>query len=108
MNAVIESKKLAHQKNEIKYTLKAKTLVEVLENRTKDKPEFLIFMDLKNKESRVSSVDILEHATAAAQYLLAKGLKKNDKIVGMLPNGANFAYVYFGILMEGGVPIPVS
>ncbi len=108
MNAVIESKRPAHQKNDTKYTLKADTLVEVLEKRAKEKPEFLTFMDLTNKESHVSSVEVLQQANVAAQYLLSKGLKKNDKIVVMLPTSANFAYVYFGILMAGGVPVPVS
>jgi acyl-CoA synthetase (AMP-forming)/AMP-acid ligase II len=108
MNAVLESKKLAHQKNETKYVLKFHTLIEALEHRAKVKPEFLIFMDLKNKESHVSSADVLEQAMTAAQYLLGKGVKKNDKIVVMLPTGPNFAYIYFGILMAGGVPVPVS
>ena len=108
MNAIIESNKLAHQKNKAAYELKAHTLIKALENRIRTKSDFLIFMDLRNRESRVSAADIMEHGLTVAQYLLSRGLEKNDKVVVMLPTSANFAYIYFGILMAGGVPVPVS
>lgn len=108
MTAVTGKKILAHQKNTDPYEIKAETLVEVLEQRAERRPDFLIFMDLKNREKRVSATEVLEKAREVAQYLLARGIKKNDKVVVMLPTGANFAYIYFGILIAGGVPVPVS
>ena len=108
MNIVAGSNKIAHQKNNISYELRNHTLVEALEQRASFKPEFLIFMDLKNREQRVSAADVLEKGRAVAQYLMGRGLKKNDKVVIMLPTGAHFAYIYFGILIAGGVPVPVS
>jgi fatty-acyl-CoA synthase len=108
MNAITGQKKLAHQKNNDRYEIRAHTLVEVLEKRAKYRPDFLIFMDLKNREQRVSAADVLEKGRGVAQYLIARGLKKNDKVVVMLPTGPNFAYIYFGILIAGGVPVPVS
>ena len=108
MKSVAASNKIAHQKNNTSYELRNHTLVEALEYRAKNKPEFLIFMDLKNREQRVSAVEVLEKARAVAQYLMDRGLKKNDKVVIMLPTGENFAYIYFGILIAGGVPVPVS
>lgn len=108
MTAVTGKKIVAHQKNTERYEIRAQTLIEVLERRAVDKPDFLIFMDLKNREQRVSASDVLEKARVVAQYLMARGLGKNDKVVVMLPTGAHFAYVYFGILIAGGVPVPVS
>jgi fatty-acyl-CoA synthase len=108
MNAGSVTKNLAHLKNNTRYELKAHTLIESLEKRAGLKPEFLIFMDLKNKETRVSASQVLEKARAVAQYLMARGLKQNDKVVIMLPTGQNFAYVYFGVIIAGGVPVPVS
>jgi fatty-acyl-CoA synthase len=108
MQTIIKKEDLAYQKNEIRYELKASTLVKALENRMHEKSDFLIFMDLKNRETRVSAADILEHGLAVSRFLLSRGIEKNDKVVVMLPTGANFAYVYFGILMAGGVPVPVS
>ena len=67
-----------------------------------------MFMDLKNRPTSVSAPDVLAGANAVAQYLAGRGLEKNDKVVIMLPTGPNFAYVYFGILFAGGVPVPVS
>ena len=107
-NIIAESNKIAHQKNNTGYEIRNHTLLEALEYRAKFKPEFLIFMDLKNKEHQVSAVEVLEKARAVAQYLMGRGLKKNDKVVIMLPTGQNFAFIYFGILIAGGVPVPVS
>ncbi|OHD65783.1 MAG: hypothetical protein A2176_14345 [Spirochaetes bacterium RBG_13_51_14] len=108
MNAVPGTKIIAHQKNNTRYEIRSETLIEALEQRAAGKPEFLIFMDLKNRESRVSASDILRQGTNVAHYLMARGLKREDNVVVMLPTGANFAYIYFGILMAGGVPVPVS
>ena len=108
MKAVSQTKKLAHQKNIEQYELKANTLNEALVNRAAGRPDFLTFMDLKNRPTTVSAPEVLAGAKAVAQYLAVRGLEKDDKVVIMLPTGPNFAYVYFGILFAGGVPVPVS
>lgn len=108
MKAVAAAKKQAHQKNMEKYELKANTLNEMLELRASGRPDFLTFMDLKNRPTSVSAPEVLAGAKAVAQYLAFRGLEKDDKVVIMLPTGPNFAYVYFGILFAGGVPVPVS
>jgi fatty-acyl-CoA synthase len=107
MNAVI-AKSTAHLKNHETYKLRSLNLVEVLEKRALSKPEFLMMMDLKNRETKLSAAQILEKGRDVARYLMSRGMKKDDKVVVMLPTGANFAYVYFGILIGGGVPVPVS
>lgn len=108
MNIGVGPKKQAHVKNNNDYELKFHTLIDTLDYRAQKNAEFLIFMDLKNRESRVSAGDIQEKGRVVAQYLMGRGLKKDDRVVIMLPSGANFAYVYFGVLIAGGIPVPVS
>lgn len=107
MEARVKSN-IAHQKNETAYKLKAETLLEALENRARKKPEYLIFMDLKNKETRASAPEIVKQSMHVAQFLMARGLNKDDKIVIMLPSNPHFAYIFYGILKAGGVPVPIS
>lgn len=102
------TKKLAHIKNNTPYTIKARNLIEALEQRAESKPEFISLMDMKNHETKVSAIQILDNARRVARVLLSKGLKHRDKVVIMLPTSANFAYIYFGVLIAGGVPVPVS
>ncbi|MCU0847226.1 MAG: fatty acyl-AMP ligase [Spirochaetes bacterium] len=108
MNSILIDSKLAHQKNTVAYTLKAKTLVESLESRLESKQDFLYMMDSRNREHPLPVPVIVEEARAVAQFLMARGLVKDDKVVVMLPTSADFVYIYFGILMAGGIPVPVS
>jgi len=108
MNATLQTGKLAHTSNTKQYVLKAGTLIEVLQQRTLKNDNFLRFMDIRNQEHAVTANDVLNGAQAVARYLLSKGLIKNDKVVIMLPTSKEFACIYFGILMAGGIPVPVS
>lgn len=108
MNAELIKEKIAHQKNTMPYTLKAETLIQVLQMRARENGDFLIFMNMRNQEHKVSATEVLKGAETVAQYLASKGLVKGDKVVIMLPTSPEFAFVYFGILMAGGVPAPVS
>ncbi len=103
-----DSGKLAHLKNLKNYSLKSATLVESLEQRRNNQPDFMGFMDLKNQSHKLTAGDSLDGALSVAQYLMSLGLKKNDKVMVMLPTSIEFVYVYFGILMAGAVPVPVS
>lgn len=108
MKSTMNAKRTAHTANSERYELKAETLLETLDMRAGGKPEFLIFMDLKNRESRLSAGEVREKGLEVAHYLAERGMKKGDKAVIMLPTGSHFAFVYFGILMAGGIPVPVS
>ena len=43
-----------------------------------------------------------------ADYLIDGGLKPGDRVGVMLPNGAAFAVVFYGVLRAGGVVVPMS
>ncbi len=102
------SKKPAHTKNTQKYSIKSETLIEVLRKRVDSPRDFIIFMDSKNREMKLSAAEAVSGAEAVAQYLIAAGLEKGDNVMVMLPTSMEFIYVYYGILMGGGVPVPVS
>ncbi len=104
----IKAGPIAHSKNHEKYSVKYQTLVDALRTRVALKPDFLVYMDMKNQPDYCSAPEVVEHAEEVAWYLMSRGLNKNDKVVVMLPTGREFAYVYFGILIAGGVPVPVS
>jgi len=108
MNVSLQKENLAHQQNTTRYTLKSHTLLEALEQRLESDKDFLIFMDAKNNEKKISARDVKRGAITVSQYLVNKGLQKDDKVIIMLQTGENFAYVFYGILMAGGIPVPVS
>ncbi len=100
--------KQAYQKNHTQYTLRTETLTQALINRSSNPGRFLIFLDGKNNETPITGADALAGALATAQYLVSRGLKKNDKVVVMLPTSFDFVKTYFGILFAGGIPVPVT
>lgn len=108
MEATLHTAALAHQANREPYRLRANTLIEMLEQRIDADANGIIFMDMKNRERRVAASEIWNGAMETAQYLLARGIRKNTKVVVMLPTSPEFSFIYFGILMAGGIPVPVS
>ncbi len=102
------SKNPAHTKNTQKYSIKSDTLIEALEKRAESSRDFILFMDTKNREMKLTVKEALSGAEAVAQYLLSAGLEKGNNVMVMLPTSMEFIYIYYGILMAGGVPVPVS
>ena len=98
----------AHQQNSRSYTLRAQTLVEMLHLRARKEDRFLVFMDMQNNPHPIGVAETVTRCEQVARQLMARGLAKDDKVVLMLPNGPEFVYLFFGTLMAGGVPVPVS
>jgi acyl-CoA synthetase (AMP-forming)/AMP-acid ligase II len=98
----------AHQKNTRTYVLQARTLVEMLHLRARKEEHFLLFMDMQNNPHPIGVADTVTRCRQVARQLMARGLTKDDKVVLMLPTGPEFVYLFFGTLMAGGVPVPVS
>ena len=104
----ISKSKQAHLKNLSQYTVKVETIIESLQHMIKADKDFVIFMDMKNHEKKVSASEVYDISIGVAQYFISKGLKKNDKVIIMIPTSIEFVFIYFGILMAGGIPVPVS
>ena len=51
--------------------------------------------------------ELADGARAVAAGLLARGLEPRGTVAIMLPTGADYFFSFFGILMAGGVPVPI-
>ena len=63
---------------------------------TDDEPRFLTYAELEVEVCR------------AAQALRAVGLRKNDRCIVSIPNGATFLSVFLGALRLGIIPVPIN
>lgn len=50
---------------------------------------------------------LLERASEVAAGLVAKGLRPNDTVAIMLPTCADFFYAFFGVMLAGGIAVPI-
>ncbi|MFC1908523.1 class I adenylate-forming enzyme family protein [Chloroflexota bacterium] len=59
-------------------------------------------------ERRISYAELDEASNKVANALIAKGLRKGDRVIIMLPDGPDFVTFYFGICKAGGIAIPLD
>jgi acyl-CoA synthetase (AMP-forming)/AMP-acid ligase II len=52
--------------------------------------------------------EVLDRATRVARHLIHEGVKKGDRVVVMLPTGPEWLAAFFGVLLAGGVAVPVG
>ena len=55
----------------------------------------------------ISYRELAEGARAVAAGLLARGLEPHETVAIMLPTGLEYFHSFFGILLAGGVPVPI-
>ncbi|MCL4745443.1 MAG: AMP-binding protein, partial [Burkholderiaceae bacterium] len=59
------------------------------------------------QEQRITYRELAESARRVARGLQRRGLEKGQSVAIMLPTGCEYFHVYFGILLAGGVPVPI-
>jgi len=86
----------------------ATTLVEALAWHAERQPEdsHIIFLG-EAGEVRISYGQLYAQATAIAGGLQAEGLEPGQTVAIMLPTMPEYFTSYFGILLAGGVPVPI-
>lgn len=88
---------------------KAKTLVEVLQlyaTQEPDRPH--IYLQNEHGQEKIISYGKLYHeALAVAKGLKQHGLEPKQTVAIMLPSCEEFFYSFFGILLAGGIPVPI-
>jgi long-chain acyl-CoA synthetase len=57
---------------------------------------------------RIVYREMYEHARRLAGVLRGLGVEKGDRVAIMLPNCPQFAIVFFGVLLAGGIAVPTS
>lgn len=87
----------------------ATTLLEVLAAHVKahgDRPHILLWRrDAVEEQITYAALD--RSARQVAYGLLDRGLEHGDRVAIMLPTEPEFFYAFFGVLMAGGVPVPI-
>lgn len=89
--------------------LSSKTLIEVLTRRAEEEPNrpHIYLQDEDGTEETISYGQLLEKATHVASGLYEQGLRPGETVAIMLPTSAQFFYAFFGVLLAGGVPVPI-
>lgn len=67
----------------------------------------LIFVDLQERETKLTWPEIHQRARKAAAHLRAHGVSAGDRVAIILPTSPEFADSFFGILLAGAVPVPL-
>lgn len=87
----------------------AATLLEVLDLHCRLHPErqhIIFYNDAEDGES-ISYAALREGAVKVAGELLLRGLEPRRAVAIMLPTSPEYFYIFFGILMAGGIPVPI-
>ena len=87
----------------------ATTLIEVLEWHVAKHPDRLQihFYDEDEREHDVSYAALMAGAQAYAAGLVERGIEAGQTVAIMLPTGLEYFYSFYGILLAGGVPVPI-
>ncbi|HEX2566772.1 MAG TPA: AMP-binding protein, partial [Burkholderiales bacterium] len=86
----------------------AKTLVEALEYHVERQPDRLtVFLYEEKAEIRITYRGLWENGLRYAARLAEAGLAPGQTVAIMLPTGADYLYCFYGVLMAGGVPVPL-
>ena len=87
----------------------AKTLPELLKNTNIIGPEKgIIFVEADGNETKLSYKNLLEEASKVLAGLRSRGLEPGDKVVIQIENDRLFITVFWGIILGGGVPVPLA
>ncbi|MDA7087615.1 AMP-binding protein [Pseudomonas sp. SA3-5] len=87
----------------------AQTLNEVLDWHVQRHPQRIHVRLLGENDTPedISYLALQQGAGAVACGLQRRGLQAGQRVALMLPTGRDFLYGFFGILLAGGVPVPI-
>ena len=86
----------------------ASTLLEVLDWHMRMHPEVTQIRYLSDGgEEEISYAGLHSGSAAVAQRLQREGLTPRQTVAIMLPTCPAYFYTYFGILLAGGIPVPI-
>lgn len=87
----------------------AQTLIEVLDWHVQRHPQRIHVRLLGESDvpKDISYLALQQGARAVACGLQRRGLQAGQRVALMLPTGLDFLFGFFGILLAGGVPVPI-
>ena len=87
----------------------ALTLTEVLDWHVRTHPQrtHITLQDEAGLETEISYAALHQGATEIASGLLQRGLQPGQSVAIMLPTSRDYFCCFFGVLLAGGVPVPI-
>lgn len=87
----------------------ALTLTEVLDWHVRAHPRrtHITLLDEAGAETNITYAGLRERAAEIAAGLLERGLQPGQMVALMLPTGCDYFHSFFGVLLAGGVPVPI-
>ena len=87
----------------------ALTLTEVLDWHVRAHPQrtHIILLDEAGGETAITYAKLRDSAAEIAAGLLERGLQPGQSVAIMLPTGRDYFRCFFGVLLAGGVPVPI-
>ncbi len=70
-------------------------------------PYGLVFLDVREQETRSSWAELYSRARRMAAALAERGVKPGERVAMVLPTGPDFMDAFFGTLLAGAVPVPL-
>ncbi|MDH4284817.1 MAG: AMP-binding protein, partial [Gallionellaceae bacterium] len=86
----------------------ATTLLEMLEWHVQENPERIhIIISEENTEEEISYLALYEGAASVAAGLQQRDVQPGQTVAIMLPTSRDYFYSFYGVLLAGGVPVPI-
>jgi fatty-acyl-CoA synthase len=85
----------------------APTLVDAVRQLREDRERGFVFVRPDGTERLVSFCEIAGDAERRAAHLVARGLRKGDRLAMVIPDGDEFVLSFLGALFAGVVPVPI-
>jgi len=88
---------------------KAETLTEVIRLRGRAEPNraHIFLYEEDEKPRTITFGELYERSSAVADELRRRGLESGQTVAIMLPTCAEFFSTFAGILLAGGIPVPI-
>src|SRR4029453_14449602 len=85
---------------------KYSTLIEMLAHAARTDVS-LFFVDRKEQDLEVPMARVGQRAMSIAANLMARGVKKGDRVALVLPTCPEFVECLFGVICAGAIPVPL-
>ncbi len=87
------------------YSQDERVLPKIIEDKARKSPNHVVF---QFRDDPITFGELNDDINKAANGFLALGIKPGDKVAILLPNCAEFLYVWFGLNRIGAVEVPIN
>jgi acyl carrier protein len=96
------------QSTDVRPPFQAQTLTEALEYHVERQPDRLtVHLYEESRETQISYRQLYDGALGYAARLAAAGLQPGQMVAIMLPTCKEYLFSFYGVLLAGGVPVPL-